>query len=73
MAKKQTRRCISISGTTYDRLRSASKSSKVPMARIAERLMRQYLDARSDKSAGAPVGTLGESPAPKSDPTYGDS
>lgn len=43
MASKQTRRTISISGATYDRLRAHCEKYKKPMSGMCERILRAFI------------------------------
>lgn len=45
MAKKQTRRSVSISRGTYDRLKIYSEATNTPMSQIIEKLIDDKLDA----------------------------
>ena len=53
MAKKQTRRSISVSGAMYDRLSAYCEINGIPRSRVTEKVILEALDAEDRKKAEA--------------------
>lgn len=73
MAKKQTRRSISVSRNTYERLKAYCETNGISMSQFVEKRVGDYLGRSIDRSpvtvsspASAPVRTA---PQPPSTPT----
>lgn len=65
MAKKQTRRSISVSRTTYERLKAFCETNNISMSQLVETRVNDFLGP-SDASAAMPVALA--APAPSSAP-----
>jgi hypothetical protein len=55
MAKKQTRRSISVSRTTYERLKAFCESNNISMSQLVETRVNDFLGP-NDVAGGAPIG-----------------
>jgi hypothetical protein len=62
MAKKQTRRSISVSRTTYERLKAFCESNNISMSQLVETRVNDFLGP-NDVAAGAPITVSGSAPA----------
>jgi len=56
MAKKQTRRSISVSRTTYERLKAFCESNNISMSQLVETRVNDFLGP-NDVAAGVPIAT----------------
>jgi len=56
MAKKQTRRSISVSRTTYERLKAFCEANNISMSQLVETRVNDFLGP-NDIAAGAPIAT----------------
>jgi len=63
MAKKQTRRSISVSRTTYERLKAFCEANNISMSQLVETRVNDFLDN------DAPVPTSGIAPRPAPAPS----
>jgi hypothetical protein len=61
MAKKQTRRSISVSRTTYERLKAFCESNNISMSQLVETRVNDFLGP-NDVAAGVPIATSGAAP-----------
>ena len=68
MAKKQTRRSISVSRTTYERLKAFCESNNISMSQLVETRVNDFLGP-SDLPAGG-VSTMMSAVAPRSLPAH---
>ncbi len=55
MAKKQTRRSISVSRTTYERLKAFCETNNISMSQLVETRVNDFLGP-NDVAGGAPIG-----------------
>ena len=65
MAKKQTRRSISVSRDTYERLRAYCETNGISMSQFVERRVGDFLGATTGLSASG--GTVRTPPAKKAE------
>jgi len=61
MAKKQTRRSISVSRTTYERLKAFCETNNISMSQLVETRVNDFLGP-NDVAAGAPIAAPGPAP-----------
>lgn len=64
MAKKQTRRSISVSRGTYERLKAYCETNQISMSQFVERRVGDYL-GRSGATAPQPAASAPSAPAPQ--------
>ena len=62
MAKKQTRRSISVSRTTYERLKAFCEANNISMSQLVETRVNDFL---GDGVTPAPIATSDRAPAPR--------
>src|SRR3982751_3873050 len=55
MAKKQTRRSISVSRTTYERLKAFCETNNISMSQLVETRVNDFLGPNDLVPAGAPI------------------
>ena len=55
MAKKQTRRSISVSRTTYERLKAFCESNNISMSQLVETRVNDFLGPNDVAGSGAPI------------------
>jgi len=63
MAKKQTRRSISVSRTTYERLKAFCETNNISMSQLVETRVNDFLGADAPAGTSAPVTTMSSAPA----------
>ena len=56
MAKKQTRRSISVSRTTYERLKAFCETNNISMSQLVETRVNDFLGPNDIAGSGAPIG-----------------
>jgi hypothetical protein len=56
MAKKQTRRSISVSRTTYERLKAFCETNNISMSQLVETRVNDFLGPNDVAGSGAPIG-----------------
>ncbi len=67
MAKIQTRRSISVRGTTYDRLRDYTATASISMSDFIEQRIAEWFDAHPNAQAARPAQVVA-APAPRPAP-----
>lgn len=64
MAKKQTRRSISVSRTTYERLKSYCETNGISMSQFVERRVGDYLGRPADRPSVTDIRPTSETEDP---------
>src|SRR5688572_33315977 len=73
MAKKQTRRSISVSRTTYERLKAFCEANNVSMSQLVETRVNDFLGLDGGVETIRPAAPRPLAPAPAPTPSHGPS
>jgi hypothetical protein len=68
MAKKQTRRSISVSRTTYERLKAFCEANNISMSQLVETRVNDFLGDTSTVNVTRPAAPVAAAPAPAPQP-----